>query len=300
MNKVYHLFFRRNLHMNEYVIFADSSVDLPAEYIAKYELQIINLHLFINGKEENIETLDSHTFYERLRAGEVGSTSAPSPDEYMSKMEPVLQSGKDILHLGFSEGLSCSYNNVKIAMDELAEKYPDRKLYPVSTGCASTGHGLLAVLAAKKKQAGETIEEVRDWVIETLPKLAHWFTVDDLMFLKRGGRVSAATAFVGTMLGIKPVLHVDDEGKLINMAKARGRKASLQALMDKIKATAIEPASQIMAICHGDCIEDANWVAEKMKNELGVKEVIIAPTGTVIGAHSGPGTLAVFFLGTGR
>ena len=286
--------------MNEYVIFADSSVDLPEEEIARYGLQVIHLHLFVGGEEENIETLESHAFYERLRAGEVASTSAPSPDEYISKMEPVLQSGKDILYLGFSEALSCSYNNGKLAIDELAEKYPERKLYAISTLCASTGHGLLTVLAARKQQAGESIEAVRDWVNENLLHLVHWFTVDDLMFLKRGGRISAATAVVGTMLGIKPVLHVDNEGRLINMSKVRGRKASLQALFDKIKATSIEPASQIMAICHGDCIEDANWIAEKMKNELGVQEVIINPTGCVIGAHSGPGTLAVFYLGTER
>lgn len=286
--------------MNEYVIFADCSVDLPEEEIARYGLQIIDLHLFVGGEEESLETLDSHAFYERLRAGEVASTSAPSPDEYISKMEPVLQSGKDILYLGFSEGLSCSYNNGKLAIEELREKYPERKLYAVSTLCASTGHGLLTVLAARKQQAGESIETVRDWVQENLLHLVHWFTVDDLMFLKRGGRISAATAVVGTMLGIKPVLHVDNEGHLINMSKVRGRKASLQALFDKIKETSIEPASQTMAICHGDCVEDANWIAEKMKNELGVKEVIISPTGCVIGAHSGPGTVAVFYLGTER
>ena len=209
--------------MAEYVIFADSSVDLPLEEINRYGLQIVNLHLFIGGNEENIDTLDSHTFYERLRAGEVASTSAPSIEEYAEKMRPVLEAGKDILYLGFSEGLSCSYNNGKLAIEELAEQYPDRKLYPISTKCASTGHGLLAVLAARKQQAGESIEAVRDWVIDTLPHLVHWFTVDDLMFLKRGGRISAVTAVAGTMLGIKPILHVDDEGHLINMSKVRGR-----------------------------------------------------------------------------
>lgn len=286
--------------MADFVIFADSSVDLPIEEINRYGLQIINLHLFVSGKEEDIDTLDSHAFYERLRAGEVASTSAPSPEEYTEKMIPVLESGKDILYLGFSEGLSCSYNNGKLAMEDLAEKYPDRKLYHISTGCASTGHGLLTVLAARKQQAGATIEEVRDWVNENLLRLVHWFTVDDLMFLKRGGRISAVTAVAGTMLGIKPILHVDDEGHLINMSKARGRKASLQTMVDKVKEYAIEPATQTMAICHGDCLEEAEWIAEKLKNELKVPEVIISPTGTVIGAHSGPGTIAVFFLGTQR
>ena len=220
--------------MAEYVIFADSSVDLPLEEINRYGLQIVNLHLFIGGNEENIDTLDSHAFYQRLRAGEVASTSAPSPEEYTEKMRPVLDAGKDILYLGFSEGLSCSYNNGKLAIEELAEQYPDRKIYPISTKCASTGHGLLAVLAARKQQAGATIEEVRDWVIDTLPHLVHWFTVDDLMFLKRGGRISAVTAVAGTMLGIKPILHVDDEGHLINMSKVRGRKASLQTMVDNL------------------------------------------------------------------
>ncbi len=286
--------------MSQYIIFADSSVDLPLDVIKQYNLQIINLHLFVGNEEENIDTLDSHAFYERLRAGEVASTSAPSLEEYTQKMEPFLEQGMDILYLGFSEALSCSYNNGKLAMEELAEKYPDRKLYPISTKCASTGHGLLTVLAARKQQAGASIDEVKNWVEENLLKLAHWFTVDDLMFLKRGGRVSAATALVGTMLGIKPVLHVDDEGRLINMSKVRGRKASLQALFDKAKETAIDPASQTMALCHGDCVEDAEWIAEKLKKELNVPEVIIAPTGTVIGAHSGPGTMALFFIGTQR
>ena len=286
--------------MSQYVIFADSSVDLPLEVIKQYNLQIVNLHLFVGSVEEDIDTLDSHTFYERLRAGEVASTSAPSLQEYAEKMEPFLAEGKDILYLGFSEALSCSFNNGKLAMEDLAEKYPDRKLYPISTKCASTGHGLLAILAARKQAEGATIDELKAWAEENAPKLVQWFTVDDLMFLKRGGRISAATALVGTMLGIKPVLHVDDEGRLINMSKARGRKASLQALVDKAKETAIEPATQTMTICHGDCVEDAEWVANKLKTELNVPEVIIAPTGTVIGAHSGPGTLALFFLGTQR
>jgi DegV family protein with EDD domain len=286
--------------MAEYVIFADSSVDLPLEEINRYGLQIVNLHLFIGGNEENIDTLDSQTFYQRLRAGEVATTSAPSPEEYTEKMRPVLDAGKDILYLGFSEGLSCSYNNGKLAIEELAEQYPDRKIYPISTKCASTGHGLLTVLAARKQQAGATIEEVRDWVIDTLPHLVHWFTVDDLMFLKRGGRISAVTAVAGTMLGIKPILHVDDEGHLINMSKVRGRKASLQTMVDKVRQTSIDPASQTMAICHGDCPEDAQWIAEKLKAELNVPEVIIAPTGTIIGAHSGPGTIAMFYIGTER
>lgn len=286
--------------MASFVIFTDSSTDLPAEWVSRYELEVVHLHLTVSGKEEDPKTMDVHTFYDRLRNGEVASTAAPSPGEYAERMETYLQNGQDILYIGFSEALSATYNNAKVAMDDLSSRYPERKLFAISSLCASTGHGLLVLLAAKQREAGKTIEEVRDYTLETVPHLCHWFTVDDLMFLKRGGRISAATALMGTMLGIKPVLHVDDEGRLINVSKARGRKASVAALFDKVKATAIEPSTQLMAICHGDCIEDAEGLAERLKTELSVPEVIINPTGVVIGAHSGPGTLAVFFLGTGR
>lgn len=286
--------------MASFVIFTDSSTDLPAEWVARYELEVVQLHLTVSGKEEDPEALDVHTFYDRLRNGEVASTAAPSPGEYAERMEKYLQNGQDILYIGFSEALSATYNNAKVAMEDLSARYPERKLFAISSLCASTGHGLLVLLAAKQREAGKTIEEVRDYTVETVPHLCHWFTVDDLMFLKRGGRISATTALMGTMLGIKPVLHVDDLGRLINVSKTRGRKASVAALFDKVKATAIEPSTQLMAICHGDCIEDANGLAERLKTELSVPEVIISPTGVVIGAHSGPGTLAVFFLGTGR
>lgn len=286
--------------MAEFVIFADSSVDLTPDWVEKYDLHIVSLRLFINEKEEDSARLETHAFYERLRNGEVASTSAPNLEDYLEPMEQVLQAGKDILYIGFSTGLSSSFQTGKLAMDELSEKYPDRKLYAVSSLCASTGHGLLVLLAAMKRESGASIEDVRDYVEETKLHLCHWFTVDDLMFLKRGGRISASTAIVGTMLNIKPVLHVDNEGHLINMSKARGRKASLNAVFDKAKETAIDPASQIMAICHGDCIGDAEYVANRLKTELGVREVVICPTGAVIGAHSGPGTLALFFIGTER
>lgn len=286
--------------MNQFVFFSDSSVDLPEEIVAKYQMQIIPLHLLINQQEMDLASVESHAFYERLRAGEVASTSAPNVEEFTARMEPFLKDGKDILYLGFSEALSCAFQNGKIAMEDLAEAYPERKLYAVSSLCASTGQGLLAVLAAQKMQEGASIEEVRDFLEANKLHLCHWFTVDDLMFLKRGGRISAATALAGTVLGIKPVLHVDNQGRLINVSKARGRKASIAALFEKAKTTAIQPETQVMAICHGDCLEEAEALAVRLKQELGVREVIISPTGTVIGAHSGPGTLALFFLGTQR
>ncbi len=286
--------------MNSFVIFTDSSADLPDEWVAKYDLQVVHLHLTVSGKEEDASALDVHTFYDRLRNGEIASTAAAGMGEYIEKMEPFLRDGNDLLYIGFSEALSATFRNGELALRELAERYPERKLFAVSSLCASTGHGLLVLLAAMKRAEGLSIEQVRDYTVETVPHLCHWFTVDDLMFLKRGGRISASTALVGTVLGIKPILHVDDEGRLINISKVRGRKASVNALFEKVRETAIRPETQLMAICNGDCPEEAAALAERLKTELSVPEVIISPTGAVIGAHSGPGTLAVFFLGERR
>ncbi len=286
--------------MASFVIFTDSTIDLPDEWVVKYDLQVIQLHLTVSGREEDASALDVHTFYDRLRNGEVASTAAPSPGEYVERMEPFLRDGNDLLYIGFSEALSATFRNGELALRELAERYPERKLFAVSSLCASTGHGLLVLLAARKREEGLSIEQVRDYTVETIPHLCHWFTVDDLMFLKRGGRISASTALVGTVLGIKPILHVDDEGRLINVAKTRGRKASINTIFEKVRETAVRPETQLMAICNGDCPGEAAALAERLKTELSVPEVIISPTGAVIGAHSGPGTLAVFFLGTQR
>lgn len=215
-------------------------------------------------------------------------------------MEEILKEGKDILNLAFSSGLSSTYSASAVAAQELSAEYPERKIYTVDTLCASLGQGMLVYLAARKKQEGASIEEVRDFVEDTKLKQCHWFTVDDLMHLKRGGRVSGATALVGTMLKIKPVMHVDDEGRLINMEKARGRKASLNALVEKMAESALNPSEQEIFISHGDCLDDAEYVAERVKERLGVKAVYINHVGPVIGAHSGPGTIALFFLGNRR
>ena len=185
-------------------------------------------------------------------------------------------------------------------MEELREKFPDRKIRTVDTLAASMGQGLLVYLAAKKRQEGMGLDELGDWVEENRLKLCHWFTVDDLMFLKRGGRVSGAAAVMGTMLGIKPVLHVDDEGHLIPMEKVRGRRASLDALVKHMQATAIRPAEQTVFISHGDCQADCDYVAQQLREKLGVKHIVTSCIGPVIGAHSGPGTVALFFVGEKR
>ena len=244
--------------------------------------------------------MDPKEFYSRLRGGEMATTAAVNMDQYLTMLEPVLQAGKDVLVLAFSSGLSATYDSARLAGEELREKYPERKLFVVDTLCASMGEGLLVWHAGQLKKQGKTIEEVRDWAEENKLHLCHQFTVDDLHFLKRGGRISATTAAVGSMLKIKPVLHVNNEGKLVNIGKARGRKASLNTLVDRMEATAVNPGEQTVFISHGDSLEDAQYVARLVSGRMGVKDIRINYVGPVIGAHSGPGTLALFYLGTER
>ena len=218
----------------------------------------------------------------------------------MQAMEPHLQAGRDILYLGFSSALSGTYNAGAVAARQLSEKYPDRRLYAVDTLSASMGQGLLVYLTVQQKRAGATIEQARDYAEAQKLHLCHWFTVDDLNHLHRGGRVSATSAVLGTVLNIKPVLHMDDEGRLIFMEKVRGRRNSIKRLLDKMRETAIEPDKQIVFMSHGDCLEDAEYLAGRIREEWNVQDVVINYVGPVIGAHSGPGTLALFFLGAQR
>lgn len=290
--------------MQDFVILTDSAADLSADLVAELGVEVLPLSFTIGGQSyhnypDNRE-IDLHVFYDRLRAGEVATTAAINAAEYTDALEPILQAGKDVLVLAFSSGLSATYQASVMAVEELREKYPERKLYTVDTLCASLGQGLLVYHAVQQQRMGKSIEEVRDWVEQNKLHLCHWFTVDDLHFLKRGGRVSAATAVLGSMLQIKPVLHVDDAGHLINMAKARGRAASLSALVDHMEQTAVRPGEQVIFISHGDCPEDARQVADDVKKRFGVERVVLNTIGPVIGAHSGPGTVALFFLGTKR
>ena len=286
--------------MRDYVILTDSGTDLSAEMAKELDITILDLMVIMDDDPtpKPNSSVDAREFYEFLRSKHTATTSAVNTDAFAEEMEKAINDGKDVIYLGFSSGLSNTFNAGRIAAEELSEKYPDSKIYAIDTLCASLGEGLLVYLAAKKKQAGATIDELRDYIEATKLHLCHWFTVEDLMFLKRGGRVSAATAVVGTMLSIKPVMHVDNAGKLIKMGTARGRKASIDSLFEKTKATVTD--TEVMFICHGDCIDDAKYLAERLKNELGVKEVFIDYTGVVIGSHSGPGTLAVFYIGTER
>ena len=290
--------------MPSFVILTDSSADLDQSMVQRLDVQVLPLSFILNqttyrNYPDNRE-MDPQDFYGRLRQGEAATTAALNVAEYTEALEPLLQAGHDVLILAFSSGLSTTFNSSSIAVEELREKYPERKLYTVDTLCASLGQGLLVYLAAQERAKGKSIEEVRQWAEDHKLSICHQFTVDDLHFLKRGGRVSAATAVVGSMLQIKPVLHVDNEGHLINIAKARGRHASLKALVDKMEQTAINPADQMVFISHGDCLEDAQAVAEMVKARFGVSQVYLNQIGPVIGAHSGPGTVALFYIGTER
>lgn len=286
--------------MREYVILTDSGADLPVDVAARYEIGVIDLMLQIGDESRQNGEVDPKEFYALLREKKTVTTSAVNMERFKDFFEGYLKAGKDVLYLGFSSGLSATYIAGRNAAEELSEAYPERKILTLDTLAASLGQGLLVTLTAKKREAGATIDEAYAFALENRLHLCHWFTVDDLFFLKRGGRVSAATAVLGSMLAIKPFMHVDNEGHLINVSKVRGRRASIDAMFDKIAETAIAPEGQLYYICHGDCIADAEYLSARIKEKYPESEVMIGYTGTVIGAHSGPGTLALFFLGNER
>ena len=289
---------------NQFALFTDSSCDLPLHLAEEMELTVLPLTLHMDGRDYK-NYLDERDiaypdFYAALPKAQSVKTSATNTQAFIEAMEPVLDAGQDILYVGFSSALSGTCNAGFQAAAELREKYPDRKIYCVDSLCASMGEGLLVTLADQKRRAGASIEEVRDYVEDTKLHLCHWFTVDDLNHLKKGGRVSATAAFLGTMLGIKPILHVDNAGRLIPVDKQRGRKASVRRLADEMQRLAINPAEQKVYISHGGCEEDAKTLANIIRERMGTTDITLGYVGPVIGAHSGPGTLALFFLGTER
>ena len=284
-----------------YQIITDSGCDLSLQMYENLGVTVAPLCLNFQGKEVRDLSEDFiKELYQAMRDGQTASTAAINPSEWESVIEPVLAQGQDVLVMAFSSGLSTTYQSAVIAAKELMEKYPGRTVNVVDTLCASRGQGMLVWHACKKRDAGMSLEEVTAWCEENKLHLCHWFTVDDLVYLKRGGRVSAATALLGSMLQIKPVLHVDNEGHLINVSKVRGRKASIEAIAKKLGETGLPGQNDTVFICHGDCLEDAKYLEKLVKENYGVKEVLIYYTGAVIGSHSGPGTLALFYLGQHR
>ena len=286
--------------MNEFVNLSDSCHDLPKALAEKLEIGVAPLSVAYD--EDTVfddGTMDPHDFYEGIRAGKMPKTSAVNLEGWARLMEPAMKAGKDVLALCISSALSTTYQSAVIAGDELMEKYPGRKVLVVDTLSAAVGMGLLVWNAAMMRNEGRDIETVRAWVEEHKLNVCHWVTVNDLMHLKRGGRVSAATAVVGTMLQIKPVLIVDDNGKLETAAKARGRKAAMQMLVDKLVTTGIPGANDTVFLGHGDCPEEAEVMVQMLKAK-GVKNVIVNHVGNVIGSHTGPDVLVIAFLGEKR
>lgn len=287
-----------------YEILTDSTANLTDEIIDKFGIHIVSLTYKIGNKEyksyENGKSCDAKAFYDRMRKGEIATTAQISRQVLHDEYKKVLDAGKDILYIGFSSALSGSTNSSFMVADEMRGEYPERKIIVVDSLSASMGQGLLVYYAAVMKNQGKTIEETASWLEANKLKLCHWFTVDNLIYLKRGGRISPTTAVLGTLMGIKPVLHVDNEGKLVSVGKIRGRRHSIDEIFKHMKETCENPEEQMIFISHGDCIEDARYLEDLVRTNLHVKDVVINYIDAVIGAHSGPGTLAVFFLGSER
>ena len=288
--------------MNNFVIYTDSACDLKPDVLKSLNVECIQLSFRFDNEDKDYlnNEMDINTFYNRMKNGETAKTAAINPEGFTVAFEKSLSDGKDILYLGFSSGLSITYNSSCIAAEDLGKKYPDNKIICLDTLAASAGQGMLVYLAAKKRDSGADLETVAEYIEGIKLNLCHWFTVDDLVYLKRGGRVSPTVAFVGGMLGIKPILHVDNEGRLISVSKVRGRKASIMAIAEKYGEYALKNTDPLVFISHSACQDDAELLKKIISEKYGVNVEIITDVGTVIGAHSGPGTLALFFLGSER
>lgn len=289
--------------MNTYVIMTDINADLPEEYIREHGLEVLSLSYMIDGETyDRNHPLEVGEFYKRMRNGSMPTTSQVNPDQAKKAFTACLKQGKDVLYIAFSSALSGTYNSGRIAAEEIKEEglFPDRKLIVLDSLSASLGQGLLVHKAVQLKEAGKSLEETVSWVEENKLNLCHIFTVDDLFHLHRGGRVSKATAVLGTMINIKPILHVDEEGRLTPIGKVRGRRKSLSALADRMGEQIKGFENPEVFISHGDCLEDAEYVEKLVRERFGVEKFVINHVGPTIGAHSGPGTMALFFMGNQR
>ena len=290
--------------MRDYVIMTDSCCDLTDQMARELELEVLPLTMHMDGQDYPNDlagtAISNQEFYKRIRAGKLATTSAVNVGQFQDAMRRVLESSRDIVCVCFSSALSTTYQSAVIAAEDLRAEFPEAEIHVVDSLSASLGQGLLLYLAVEQKRKGLTAAELAKWVEDNRLTVCHWFTVDDLNFLKRGGRVSATTALLGTMLSIKPIMHTSDEGKLVPVSKARGRKAAIAALLDKIEALGIHPEKQTMFICHADCEEDAKAVAQTIQDRFGTPTVHINYIGPVIGSHTGPNTMGIFFVGTQR
>ena len=286
-----------------YWIVTDSTIDMPKRYVDSQEnFRVLNMSYTMDGVSYVPDGTDenSREIYRQLRAGKTIVTAQVNSESWREAFEEILAGGNDLLVIAFSSGLSGTCQAAFAAAEEAREKYPDRKLEVIDSLCASAGEGLLVDYALRNRDRGMSLEENATWVRENVQNIIHWFTVDDLMFLMRGGRVGAVSAYIGSLVKIKPILHVNEEGKLIPREKVQGRRKSIRALADKVKQNIVHPEGQLVLISHGDCEAEAQSLADMIKAELPVAEVRLSYIGPIVGAHSGPGTLAVFFMGKGR
>lgn len=284
--------------MSEFIISADSTVDLPKEFLEEKKVPIVSLSYIIAGATyKDGEGLTSKEFYDKIRGGAMPTTSQVNPEQARELFEPILKDGKDILHIAFTSGLSGTYNSCRIAAEELCEEYPDRKIVVVDSLCAASGGGMLLYKALELKEQGKSLDEIATWVEANKLHVCHDVTVDDLFHLHRGGRVSKTSAVVGTLIKIKPIIHVNDEGKLIVIGKERGRKKALMTLIERMEKQSQGFENDIVMITHGDAPEDAEYVKKQIEEKFGIKNIMINPLGSVIGSHTGPGVVAIFYMG---
>lgn len=287
--------------MRDYVITTDSTVDLPGDYMKEHGVPVISLSYILEGETySDMDGLPYKEFFDKMRAGSMPTTSQITPAQAREMMEPLIKEGKDVLHIGFSSGLSGSYNSAALAVAELAEEYPEAKVVAIDSLCACLGQGLLLRKAVALKESGKDFDEVVKWVEDNKLHICHTVTVDDLNHLHRGGRVSKATAVLGTMVKIKPIIFMSNEGKLEVIGKERGRKKSLHKIVDIMMEKVEGWDNDEILITHGDSLEDAQYVAELVKERMGNVKILINAIGTVIGSHTGPGVIALFYMGNKR
>ena len=287
--------------MREFIITVNSTVDLPKEWLEERHVPVLPLKYTIDGETyTDMSGLTAKEFFQKLREGHMSVTSQINPEEAREMLEPFVKEGKDVLHLGFSSGLSGTCNSMRIAAEELAEDYSEAKIIVIDTLCACLGEGLLLYYALKLKEEGKTIDEIAKWAEENKLHVCHNVTVDDLNHLQRGGRISKAAAVLGTLVQVKPIIHMDNNGKLQVIAKERGRKKSLNKIVDMAVEQSKGWENEIIMITHGDCLKDAEYVAGRVREKMGIENILINNIGTVIGSHTGPGVIAVFCMGNER
>lgn len=287
--------------MRDFIIVTDSTVDLPESMLEEQGIPVLQLNYVLDGKTyEDRKGLSGKEFFDKLREGSMPTTSQVNPEQAKEFFEPFVKAGKNILCIGFSSGLSGTYNSERIAAEELSEEYPDAKIIVIDSLCASMGQGLLLAKALKKQREGMTLEELVQWLEENKLHICHNVTVDDLNHLYRGGRISKTTAVLGTLVQIKPIIHMNDEGKLIVIGKERGRKKALNTIVDMMGKQMEGYENDLVMVTHGDCLEDAEYVKSQIQKKYGIQNVVINGIGTVIGTHTGPGVVAVFCMGEKR